>query len=76
MDPATRPQLARPSQPYATRPTNAEWPLVAPFLPPPAPFGRLRRWPMRAVLDGILSVLRTGCAWRHLPRDFPPWPTT
>ncbi|MCW8088297.1 IS5 family transposase [Sabulicella glaciei] len=74
--PAARAQLARPIQPYATCLTNAEWSLAAPFLPPPAPFGRPRRWPMRAVLDGILYVLRTGCAWRHLPRDFPPWPTT
>jgi transposase len=31
---------------------------------------------MRVVFDGILYVLRTGCAWRHLPRDFPPWATT
>lgn len=74
--PAARAQLARPSQPYATCLTNAEWALAAPFLPPPARCGRPRRWPMRAVFDGILYVLRTGCAWRHLPRDFPPWPTT
>jgi transposase len=31
---------------------------------------------MRALLDGVLYVLRTGCAWRHLPLDFPPWQTT
>lgn len=30
---------------------------------------------MRSVLDAILSVLRSGCAWRHLPREFPPWLT-
>src|SRR5918995_3336707 len=30
---------------------------------------------MRAVVDAILHVLRTGGAWRHLPREFPPWPT-
>ncbi len=31
---------------------------------------------MRALLGGVPYVLRTGCAWRHLPRDFPPWQTT
>ena len=30
---------------------------------------------MRGVLDSILYVLRTGCAWRYLPREFPPWGT-
>jgi putative transposase len=30
---------------------------------------------MRSILDGIFYVLRTGCQWRHLPCDFPPWPT-
>ena len=30
---------------------------------------------MRAVLDGLLYLLRTGCQWRQLPADFPPWPT-
>ncbi|MHB0721333.1 IS701 family transposase, partial [Roseomonas mucosa] len=34
--------------------------------------GRPRSWPMRRVVDAILYVLRTGCAWAHLPRDFPP----
>ena len=30
---------------------------------------------MRAVFDAILYLLRTGCQWRQLPADFPPWPT-
>ena len=30
---------------------------------------------MRLLLDGVLYVLGTGCAWRHLPLDFPPWQT-
>lgn len=70
--PAARAQLARGSQPYATCLTDAEWALVEPFLPSPAKTGRPRSWPMRRVVDAILYVLRTGCAWAHLPRDFPP----
>jgi transposase len=73
--PAARAQLARAATPYASCLTDAEWALAEPLLPPPAPRGRPRRWPMRFLLDAILYVLRTGCAWRHLPRDFPPWQT-
>lgn len=73
--PAARAQLAREARPYATSLTDPEWALVAPFMPAPARTGRPRRWPMRAVMDGVLYVLRTGGAWRHLPREFPPWGT-
>ncbi len=74
--PAARAELARPSQPYATCLTDAEWRVAQAFLPAPARCGRPRRWPMRVLLDGVLYVLRTGCAWRHLPLDFPPWQTS
>lgn len=70
--PAARVQLARDAIPYATCLSDAEWALVAPFMPAPAVTGRPRRWPMRLVFDGVLYVLRTGCAWAHLPREFPP----
>lgn len=73
--PTARAELARESLPYATCLSDAEWALVAPILPAPAAAGRPRRWPMRLIFDGILYVLRTGCAWRHLPHDFPPWGT-
>jgi transposase len=73
--PAARAQLARDPGPYPTSLTDAEWALVAPFLPAPAMTGRPRRWPLRATLDAILYVLRTGGAWRHVPREFPPWGT-
>lgn len=69
---AARAQLAREAIPHATCLTDAEWKLAEPFLPPPVPRDRPCRWPVRQVLDGILYVLRTGCAWRHLPREFPP----
>jgi putative transposase len=43
---------------------------------PPQRVGRPRTTDVRAVLDGIFHVLRTGCQWRHLPPQFPPWQTT
>ena len=73
--PAARAELARESLPYATCLNDAEWAVLAPLLPAPSSTGRPWRWPLRAVFDGILYVLRTGCAWRHLPLDFPPWST-
>ena len=74
--PAARAELVRPAQPYAACLTDAEWRIAQALLPAPAPCGRPRRWPMRALLGGVLYVLRTGRAWRHLPLEFPPWQTT
>jgi transposase len=37
--------------------------------------GRPRVWPARAIVEAILYLDRTGCAWRYLPGDFPPWQT-
>lgn len=70
--PAAHAQLARETSPYATCLTDAESALVRPFMPTPAQTRRPRRWPMRLIMDGILDVLRMGCAWAHLPRDMPP----
>ena len=72
--PAARAELARESLPYATSLSDAEWVVVVPLLAAPAIRGRPRRWPMRSMLDSIVYVLKTGGAWRHLPRGFPPWP--
>jgi len=44
-------------------------------LPASKPLGRLRTHALRDVFDGIFYILRSGCAWRLLPHDFPPWPT-
>jgi putative transposase len=48
-----------------------------PHLPPEVPGrrGRPRVWPLRRIVEAILYVDRTGCAWRYLPADFPPWRT-
>jgi putative transposase len=61
--------------PYPSDLSDAEWALLAPLLPPPRSTGRPRKWPDRLVADAVFYVLRSGCAWRMLPREFPPWPT-
>ena len=63
------------SRPYGTDLSDAAWALVAPLLPPAKAGGRPRTTDLRAVVDAILYLLRTGCQWRMLPRDFPPWST-
>ncbi len=59
-------------KPYPTDLTDEQWALIAPRLPPARPGGRRREVDLRAVVDAILYVLRTGCQWRYLPKDFPP----
>ena len=55
--------------------TDAEWAHLAPLLPGPAQRGRPRHWALRLLVNAIFYVLRTGCAWRYLPREYPPWQT-
>ena len=53
--------------------TDAEWARLEPLIPPAKPGGRPRTTDMRAAINAILYLLRTGCPWRYLPRDgFPP----
>lgn len=60
---------------YETDLTDAAWKLVAPLLPAARPGGRPRTTELRLVMDAIFYVLRTGCQWRMLPHQFPPWGT-
>src|SRR5450756_2962119 len=72
----TRPQYRRDGLRYASDTTDAEWALIAPHLPPPP---RRRRRPRstepRAVVDAIFYLAQSGCQWRMLPKDFPPYST-
>ena len=53
--------------------TDAEWEHLAPLIPPASPGGRPRKTEMRAAMNAIFYLLRTGCPWRYLPGDgFPP----
>jgi putative transposase len=61
--------------PSSTDLTDREWVILRPLLPPAKPGGRPRSSDLREILNAICSVVRSGCPWRLLPRDFPPWPT-
>jgi transposase len=60
---------------YPSSLTEAEWACVQRYLPPETRRGRPRTHPLRRILDAIFYVVRTGCAWRYLPSNFPPWQT-
>jgi putative transposase len=60
---------------YPSDLSDAEYAVLEPHLPPPRPRGRPWRWPLRAILDGVFYVIRTGAQWRQLPHEYPPWPT-
>jgi transposase len=71
----TRPHYVRDGLRYASDLTDAEWKLIEPLMPPPSPIGRPRKTDLRAVVDAILYLASTGCQWRQLPKDFPPYST-
>jgi putative transposase len=56
---------------YPSDLTEAQWALIEPHLPV-YPGGRPRKTDLRQVVNAIFYVLRTGCQWRFLPKDFPP----
>src|SRR5450432_2985270 len=64
-----------PNTSYDTDLTDAAWALVEPLLPAAKTGGRPRTTDTRAVLNGIFYLLRSGCQWRLLPHEFPPWRT-
>src|SRR5947209_4825291 len=59
------------TQGYPSDLTDAQWALIEPRLPV-YPGGRPRKTDLRQVVNAIFYVLRTGCQWRFLPKDFPP----
>ena len=61
--------------PYPTDLTDEQWHIIEPMVPPEKHGGRHRTVDMREVINAILYILRTGCQWRNLPHDFPPWGT-
>ena len=71
----TRPHYVRDGLRYASDLTDAEWKLIEPLMPPASPIGRPRKTDLRAVVNAILYLASTGCQWRQLPKDFPPYST-
>ena len=64
-----------PRQAYPTDLTDTEWKLIQPYVPEAKPGGRREEYLKREILNGIFYLLRSGCSWRMLPHDLPPWRT-
>jgi putative transposase len=60
---------------YPTDLSDDEWLCISPHLPEHARRGRPRIHGLRPILDAVFYVLKSGCPWRMLPREFPPWKT-
>ncbi len=60
---------------YASDLSDREWELLEPLLPVAKPGGRPRRVNLREVVNAIFYLLKTGCQWRMLPKEFPKWKT-
>jgi putative transposase len=62
-----------PNQVYPTDLTDAQWAVIEPLLPKPTGPGRPQVDSLRLIVNAIRDLLRTGCQWRRLPKDFPNW---
>jgi transposase len=73
--PATRKKYSRNASRYQSDVTDKEWRVIEPLLPGPRTRGRPRGWPLREIVNAIFYVMRSGCPWRLIPADLPPWST-
>ena len=71
----TRPKYRRDGLRYASDTTDEEWAVIEPHLPPPAKRGRKRETNLRDAVNAIYYIAQSGCQWRMLPKDFPPYST-
>ena len=60
---------------YPTDMNDAQWEVISRLIPPAKKGGRPREVDMRSLLNGIFYAVRAGCAWRMLPKEYPPWQT-
>lgn len=60
---------------YLSDLTDGQWELIEPLIPAPKPGGRPRTTDVREVVNALIYVVRTGCQWRQLPINFPPYQT-
>jgi transposase len=71
----TRAKYRRDGLRYASDTTEAEWNVIKSYLPGPAGCGRPRQTDLRDVVGAIFYIAQSGCQWRLLPKEFPPFTT-
>lgn len=60
---------------YPSDLSNRQWDCISPLISKESTIGRPRLHPLREIVDAINYRWQTGCVWRMLPHDFPPWET-
>jgi putative transposase len=60
---------------YPSDLSDREWAILQPLLSSAEKRGRPPKWPLRHGADAVFYLLRSGCSWRMLPREYPPWQT-
>lgn len=68
-------RMTKSQQIYPTDLNDTQWSKIRPYLPAEAKTGRRREHGWRRILNGIFYLLQSGCSWRMLPSDLPPWKT-
>lgn len=63
------------NQNYPSDVTVEQWKRIEPLIPPAKHGGRPRTSNMRDIINAIFYLVRSGCSWRMLPHDLPPWGT-
>lgn len=71
----TRRDYERDCRRYASDMTDAEWALIEPSMPGPNRIGRPRETDLREAVNALFYIASTGCQWRFLPKEFPPFST-
>ncbi|MCI4061461.1 transposase [Micromonospora sp. R77] len=67
--------MSSPRRGYPSDLTDAQWALIKALLPEPNTDRRREEHLRREIVYAILYVVRSGCPWRYLPADLPPWQT-
>lgn len=65
--------MNRTPKPYPSDASDAEWEFLIPYLTLMREDVPQRDFPMRELFNALRYVVKTGCPWRFLPHDFPPW---
>jgi transposase len=65
--------MGKKEEPYPSSMTTKEWAVIKPLLPKAGKLGRPPRHSPREMVDAILYVVKSGCTWRMMPREFPHW---
>jgi len=67
--------MLKSQQNYPTDLNDTQWLKIRPYLPAQSETGRPRKHGWRMILNSIFYILQSGCAWRLLPKEMPPWKT-